>query len=90
MTCYNADLFLDQTIMSETPQFAEESTVLMIPGSAGQLEILTAPPVDDAVDKNRVALICHPHPLYGGTMRNKVTHMLEKAFREMGAYTIRI
>lgn len=75
--------------MTDVPKFAEESTVLMIPGPAGQLEILTAPPVADAVDKDRVAIICHPHPLYGGTMRNKVTHMLEKAFRDMGAYTIR-
>ncbi|KAA3640843.1 MAG: alpha/beta fold hydrolase [Proteobacteria bacterium] len=75
--------------MSDAPQFADESNVLLIQGSAGQLEILTAPPVADAVDKDRVAIICHPHPLYGGTMRNKVTHMLEKAFREMGAYTIR-
>ncbi len=70
-------------------EFPKRSKVIMIPGPAGQIECLTAPPEADAVDKNRVALICHPHPLYGGTMRNKVTHMLEKAFRDMGAHTVR-
>ena len=76
--------------MSETTiEFPKESKVILIPGPAGQIECLTAPPEADAVDKNRVALICHPHPLYGGTMRNKVTHMLEKAFRDMGAHTVR-
>ncbi len=32
---------------------------------------------------------CHPHPLYGGTMTNKVVHSLYKAFRDTGFAAIR-
>ena len=32
---------------------------------------------------------CHPHPLYGGTMTNKVVHSLYKAFRDTGFASIR-
>jgi alpha/beta superfamily hydrolase len=34
-------------------------------------------------------VICHPHPLYGGTMDNKVVWTLARAFQELGAPTIR-
>jgi len=32
---------------------------------------------------------CHPHPLYGGTMTNKVVHSLYKAFRDQGFASLR-
>jgi len=32
---------------------------------------------------------CHPHPLYGGTMTNKVVHSLYKAFRDVGFAALR-
>ena len=32
---------------------------------------------------------CHPHPLYGGTMTNKVVHSLYKAFRDTGFAALR-
>jgi alpha/beta superfamily hydrolase len=34
-------------------------------------------------------VICHPHPLEGGTMHNKVVTMLERALRESGLATVR-
>lgn len=40
-------------------------------------------------DGSRIAVICHPHPVYGGTMTNKVVHMLAKAFNELGLPAIR-
>jgi uncharacterized protein len=40
-------------------------------------------------DGSRIAVICHPHPVYGGTMTNKVVHMLAKAFNELGVPAIR-
>lgn len=35
------------------------------------------------------ALLLHPHPLYGGTMNNKVVYTLFKAFREAGFHVLR-
>lgn len=37
----------------------------------------------------RVAVICHPHPQYGGTMTNKVVHMLAKSCNELGVPAVR-
>lgn len=36
-----------------------------------------------------IAVICHPHPLQGGTMTNKVVHTLARACNEVGAPTVR-
>jgi alpha/beta superfamily hydrolase len=60
---------------------------LSIPGPAGNLEALLDSPPD--ADGTRTAVICHPHPLYGGTMTNKVVHMLAKSFNELGAVAVR-
>src|SRR5262249_32881130 len=35
------------------------------------------------------ALVCHPHPLYGGTMHNKVVYRLARALRSNGAVVLR-
>lgn len=53
-----------------------------VPGPAGPLEVrLTLPPNPEA---GQVAVICHPHPLYGGTMDNKVVSTLARACRDRG------
>jgi alpha/beta superfamily hydrolase len=36
-----------------------------------------------------VAVICHPHPLYGGTMDNKVVSTLVRIYRELGITSLR-
>jgi len=59
----------------------------MIPGPSGVLEALLSVP---AVTTTRTtAIICHPHPLYGGTMQNKVVHTLDKAFFNHDMVTVR-
>jgi uncharacterized protein len=58
-----------------------------IAGPAGALEALLDLPA--GADGARVAVICHPHPVYGGTMTNKVVHMLAKSFNEVGVPTVR-
>ena len=35
------------------------------------------------------ALVCHPHPLFGGTMHNKVVHRIARAMRRGGATVLR-
>jgi uncharacterized protein len=63
-----------------------EST--MIEGPAGPLEALHEGP-DESVPIVRAAVICHPHPLYGGTMHNKVVFRLARAARRSGAAVLR-
>ncbi len=63
------------------------SQSVSIPGPAGNIEaLLDAPPT---APSNAVGVICHPHPLHGGTMTNKVVHTLAKAFNDVGAPTLR-
>lgn len=59
-----------------------------IAGPAGRLEALLEAP-DDEVRVTRAAVICHPHPLYGGTMHNKVVFRLAKAARRASAVVLR-
>lgn len=35
------------------------------------------------------AVVCHPHPLFGGTLDNKVVHALARALRERGLHVLR-
>ena len=41
------------------------------------------------LSKNSIAFICHPHPLFGGSITNKVVTTLEKTFNENGTNTIK-
>ena len=68
--------------------FPATASTLLLPGPAGLIEISTdMPPRERA--RAGTALICHPHPLQGGTMHNKVVTTLEKALRELGLATVR-
>lgn len=70
--------------MPELPVAPEK---LSIEGPVGPLEALLAVP--PRFDGARVAVVCHPHPLHGGTMHNKVAHTLARTFEEMGIATLR-
>jgi len=58
-----------------------------IDGPVGPLEALIETPQDRA--RNAVAVLCHPHPLYGGALTNKVVHTVARAFQDLGAETVR-
>jgi alpha/beta superfamily hydrolase len=36
-----------------------------------------------------LGVVCHPHPLFGGTLTNKVVHTVARAFVAQGAATLR-
>jgi alpha/beta superfamily hydrolase len=59
---------------------------LRIAGPAGALEAIVE---DAAVSGPNYAVICHPHPLYGGTMENKVVTTLARALHDAGVATLR-
>jgi uncharacterized protein len=58
----------------------------LIPAPHGQLEAIYQPGPDSA---ERIALVLHPHPLYGGTMHNKVVYHTAKALEAAGFTTLR-
>jgi len=70
-----------------TPAFPNESTTLLLDGPAGALEV--AVDRSEATPLPAVAIICHPLPIEGGTMHNKVVTMVARALRELGLDTVR-
>ena len=56
-------------------------------GPAGYLEGLCDVPAGMPI--KGTAVICHPHPLFGGTMQNKVVQTLAKAFVQNGWRAVR-
>jgi alpha/beta superfamily hydrolase len=55
-------------------------------GPAGQIEAILKEP-DRGV--TRAAIVCHPHPLFGGTMHNKVVFRIARAFQDAGFAVLR-
>ena len=58
-------------------------------GPAGVIEALRDEPMDDARPPVGTAVIAHPHPLFGGTMDNKVVQTLARAFVQAGWRAVR-
>ncbi|MFZ0786347.1 MAG: alpha/beta fold hydrolase [Candidatus Acidiferrales bacterium] len=56
-------------------------------GPAGRLEAMLW--TSSADDPAFAAVVCHPHPLFGGTMHNKVVYQAAKALHERGAPVLR-
>jgi uncharacterized protein len=73
--------------IASAPPFPAEAASLLLSGAAGAIEIAVAVPGEGARDG--VAIICHPHPLQGGTMFNKVVTTLDRALGELGLATVR-
>jgi alpha/beta superfamily hydrolase len=60
---------------------------LTLAGPAGRMEALLEEPEDFAPRMS--AVVCHPHPLYGGTMHNKVVYRLARGLRRAGIVVLR-
>ena len=60
---------------------------LSLAGPAGRLEALLEEPEDGA--PRLCAVVCHPHPLFGGTMQNKVVYRLARGLRRAGIAVLR-
>jgi uncharacterized protein len=58
-----------------------------IPGPAGRLE--AALHEREGRPHTLAAMVCHPHPMYGGTYHNKVVHRVATTFHDLGAETLR-
>jgi uncharacterized protein len=60
---------------------------LTLAGPSGAIEALIETPAD--TEPRAFGVICHPHPLYGGALENKVVHTLARSFQELGAASVR-
>jgi hypothetical protein len=65
---------------------ARSSDRVSIAGATGPIEAVAEEP---AVRAPHYAVVCHPHPLFGGTMDNKVVTTLARALHEVGIATLR-
>jgi len=59
----------------------------LIDGPVGTLEAQLEEPEDRP--PTEAALVCHPHPLYGGTMHNKVVYRIARGLRRRGSAVLR-
>src|SRR5260221_11185654 len=64
---------------------------VFVPGPVGRLEgLLWALPENDSRTKPALAaVVCHPHPLFGGTMHNKVVYQTAKTLHRFGLPVLR-
>ncbi len=60
---------------------------ITVEGPAGPLEAILEVPAGFAGE--RAAVVCHPHPLFGGTRTNKVVPTAARALQEAGYATLR-
>jgi len=64
-----------------------ESRNLFLTGPAGRLEAILWNP--SAGTPPLAAVVCHPHPLFGGTMHNKVVYQAAKSLDALGVSVLR-
>lgn len=63
------------------------SQLSTVPGPAGDLEVGFR--AGESAEAKNIAIICHPHPLHGGTMDNKVVTTLSRTYSKMGWHSLR-
>ncbi len=69
-------------------RFTTQDQTHFIAGPAGALELVLRG-AGRAGAEPAIAVICHPHPLHGGTMDNKVVTTLARTYLEQGIDTVR-
>jgi alpha/beta superfamily hydrolase len=67
---------------------AHESRNFFLEGPAGRLEAILWKPVAQQPPQ-LAALVCHPHPLFGGTVHNKVVYQAAKSLDTLGLPVLR-
>ena len=74
--------------MSDTSQSQpHRSRTLFLNGPAGRLEAILWSPAEKV--PQMAAIVCHPHPLFGGSMHNKVVYQAAKSLDALGLAILR-
>ena len=60
---------------------------VMFAGPAGDIEARVETP-QGVTQPTAFGVVCHPHPLFGGTLDNKVVYTLARSFHDLGMPTI--
>lgn len=84
---YNARMNLPQHA-PDPASFPAEAATFSLTGPTGRLECISDV-AERAQARRGVVIVCHPNPVQGGTMHNKVVTMVERALRESGLDTLR-
>jgi alpha/beta superfamily hydrolase len=69
--------------------FAPTEPSFLITAPAGELELLTTPAKAAVLPQAISAVVCHPHPLFGGTMNNKVVSTIARTLADLGISSVR-
>ena len=69
-------------------QVYHDSRKLFLPGPVGRLEAILWTPTRAGAPL-LAAVFCHPHPLFGGTMHNKVVYQAAKSLDSLGIPVLR-
>jgi uncharacterized protein len=69
-------------------QIHHDSRKLFLEGPAGRLEAILWTPTRTG-NSPIVAVLCHPHPLFGGTLHNKVIYQAAKSLDSLGVPVLR-
>ncbi len=68
--------------------FCEPEQSVLIPGECGAIEACCHA-VKREVASDAIAVVCHPHPQFGGTMDNKVVTTLVRSYLKCGMNAVR-
>ena len=68
---------------------AHKTVEVSLPSPSGILEAVLMLPVPESSNYEAAAVVCHPHPLYGGSMNSKVVVTAAHAILEMGIPSLR-
>lgn len=75
-------------IKIQPEEFPAGKSEFFLRGPAGMLECIADVP-EPADEISATFVVCHPHPLHGGTFHNKVVTIMERSMRELGLRTVR-
>ncbi len=73
--------------MPKSINFPDRKAHFLLPGIAGDIEVATT--AVELTSTNKTIVVCHPHPLHGGTMQNKVVTTLVRTFHAIGFNSVR-
>src|ERR1700739_2524763 len=68
---------------------SHDSRNFFLDGPAGRLEAILWRPSAHERPPALAAVVCHPHPLFGGTMHNKVVYQAAKSLDALGLPVLR-